>query len=88
MNAARTVRTAVNTEQISHITAVDGHFHQQVCPNVDKMSTLVKYIWMWGINPLVPGWSTRPEKTRFPVCLLLPYIGTWFSSGFWYRADF
>ena len=43
---------------------------------------------MWGINPLVPGWSTGPEKTRFPVCLLLPYIGIWFSSGLWYRADF
>jgi hypothetical protein len=44
--------------------------------------------WYWDINPLVPGWGTGPEKTRFPECLVLPYTGTWFSSGFGYRADF
>ena len=45
-------------------------------------------IWMWVINPLVPGWGTGPETTRSLECLVLPYIWTWFSSGFWYRADF
>jgi hypothetical protein len=45
-------------------------------------------IWAWVINPLVPGWGTGPQKTRFPECLLLPYIGTCFSCVFWYQADF
>ena len=25
--------------------------------------------WGWDMNPLVPGWGTGPEKTRFPKCL-------------------
>ena len=25
--------------------------------------------WGWDINPLVLGWGTGPEKTRFPKCL-------------------
>ena len=41
-----------------------------------------------GHWPLSTGLGTGPEKTRFPECLVLPYTGTWFSSGFWYRADF
>ena len=44
--------------------------------------------WVWDINPLVPGWGTGAEKTRLPECLVLPHTGTWFSSVFWYRADF
>lgn len=46
------------------------------------------YKWASVINPLVPGYGTGPEKTRFPECWVLPYIGVWFSSVFWYPANF
>ena len=41
--------------------------------------------WMWVINRLVPGWGTGPEEIRFPGCLVLPHIGTWFSYCLCYR---
>ena len=49
---------------------------------------IVRDYWAWVSNTLVPGWGTGPEKTRFPEGLVLPYIGTWFSAGLSYRADF
>ena len=39
-------------------------------------------IWGWDINPLVPGWGTGPEKTRFPKCL--GFALDWNLVFFWF----
>ena len=44
--------------------------------------------WGWVINPLVPAGVPGHRKPDSQSVWVLPYIGIWFSSGFWYRADF
>ena len=38
--------------------------------------------WGWDINPLVPGWGTGPEKTRFTKCL--GFALDWNLVFFWF----
>ena len=38
--------------------------------------------WGWDRNPLVPGWGTGPEKTRFTKCL--GFALDWNLVFFWF----
>ena len=37
---------------------IQGEYYNH-CIHIENM-------WAWAINPLIPGWGTGPEKTRFP----------------------
>ena len=85
----RTMGTSMDmTSDISIDTFIDITIKVSMDTCMDIYIYMDTYVWMWVINPLVPGWGTGPEKTRFPKCFVLPYNGTWFSSGFWYRGSF